>query len=123
MKYTERMRGDSGRSAGSVLRGPAGQFLLDTLPVEADDPHVPDLDHPHPRLPGLADDVASRTRITLQVYLLERNPVLLEASLGRFATREQAEWRAKELNEWSERNPRGYVQYLVRPVEKPRERD
>jgi hypothetical protein len=44
-------------------------------------------------------------------------------SVGRFPTREQAEWRAKELNEWSERNPRGYVQYLVQPVEKPRERD
>jgi hypothetical protein len=36
--------------------------------------------------------------------------------VGRFATREQAEWHAKELNEWSERNPRGYVQYLVRPT-------
>jgi hypothetical protein len=41
--------------------------------------------------------------------------------VGRFPTREQAEWRAKELNEWSERNPRGYIQYLVQPVEKPRE--
>ena len=38
----------------------------------------------------------------------------------RFPTREQAEWRAKELNEWAERNPRGYIQYLVQPVEKPR---
>lgn len=36
--------------------------------------------------------------------------------VGRFPTLEQAEWRAQELNEWSERNPRGYVQYLVRPV-------
>ena len=40
--------------------------------------------------------------------------------VGRFATREQAEWRAQELNEWSERNPRGYVQYLVRPVDEAR---
>ena len=40
--------------------------------------------------------------------------------VGRFPTREQAEWRARELNEWSERNPRGYVQYLVRPTDKPR---
>jgi hypothetical protein len=39
--------------------------------------------------------------------------------VDRFPTREQAEWRAKELNEQAERNPRGYVQYLVRPVEKP----
>jgi hypothetical protein len=43
--------------------------------------------------------------------------------VDRFTTREQAEWRAKELNEWSERNPRGYIQYLVRPVEKPSEED
>ncbi len=40
-------------------------------------------------------------------------------SAGRFPTREQAEWRAKELNEWSERYPRGYIQYLVQPIEKP----
>jgi hypothetical protein len=39
--------------------------------------------------------------------------------VGRFPTREQAEWRAKELNEQAERNPRGYVQYLVRTVEEP----
>ena len=39
-----------------------------------------------------------------------------EREVARFPTREQAEWRAEELNEWSERNPRGYVQYLVRPV-------
>ena len=42
--------------------------------------------------------------------------------VARFLTREQAEWRAKELNEEAERNPRGYVQYLVQPVEKPREK-
>ena len=40
---------------------------------------------------------------------------------GRFPTPEQAEWRAKTLNEWVERNPRGYVQYVVRPVEPPAE--
>lgn len=40
--------------------------------------------------------------------------------VGRFPTREQAEWRAQELKEWAERNPRGYVQYLVQPVEEPR---
>ncbi len=39
--------------------------------------------------------------------------------VGRFLTREQAEWRARELNAWAERNPRGYIQYLVRPVEEP----
>ncbi len=37
--------------------------------------------------------------------------------VGRFPTREQAEWRAKELNEVAERSPRGYLQYLVQPVE------
>ena len=40
--------------------------------------------------------------------------------VARYPTREQAEWRAKELNEWSERNPRGYIQYLVRTVEEPK---
>ena len=40
--------------------------------------------------------------------------------VDRFPTREQAEWRARELNEQSERNPRGYIQYLVQRVEKPR---
>jgi hypothetical protein len=39
--------------------------------------------------------------------------------VARFPTREQAEWRAGELNEWAERNPRGYVQYLVQPVKEP----
>jgi hypothetical protein len=42
--------------------------------------------------------------------------------VARYPTREQAEWRAKELNEWSERYPRGYVQYLVQPIERPRPR-
>ena len=46
-----------------------------------------------------------------------------EQEVARFPTREQAEWRAKMLNEESERNPRGYVQYLVRPVEERRERE
>jgi hypothetical protein len=39
--------------------------------------------------------------------------------VDRFPIREQAEWRAKELNEEAERNPRGYIQYLVQPVAKP----
>jgi hypothetical protein len=43
--------------------------------------------------------------------------------VGRFPTREQAEWCAKELNEWSERNPRGYVQYLVRPTDETKRRE
>lgn len=41
--------------------------------------------------------------------------------VARYPTREQAEWRARELNEESERSPRGYVQYLVRPAEPRRE--
>ncbi len=36
--------------------------------------------------------------------------------VARFPTREQAEWRAQELNQWAERNPRGCVQYLVQPL-------
>lgn len=43
-----------------------------------------------------------------------------EQEVARYPTLEQAEWRAKTLNEWSERNPRGYVQYVVRPVESSR---
>ena len=40
-----------------------------------------------------------------------------EREVARFATREQAEWKAQELNEQSERNPRGYVRYMVRVVQ------
>ena len=36
--------------------------------------------------------------------------------VGRFPTLEQAEWRARELNEEAERSPRGYIQYLVQPL-------
>jgi len=46
-----------------------------------------------------------------------------QREVARYPTREQAEWRARELNAWAERNPRGYVQYLVRPVEDSHEED
>ena len=36
--------------------------------------------------------------------------------VARYPTLEQAEWRARELNEEAERSPRGYVQYLVLPA-------
>ena len=36
--------------------------------------------------------------------------------VARYPTLEQAEWRARELNEEAERSPRGYVQYMVRPA-------
>jgi hypothetical protein len=39
-----------------------------------------------------------------------------QREVARYPTREQAEWRARELNAWAERNPRGYIQYLVRPA-------
>jgi hypothetical protein len=39
--------------------------------------------------------------------------------VARYATLEQAEWRARKLGEEAERNPRGYVQYLARPAERP----
>lgn len=41
---------------------------------------------------------------------------------GRFPTLEQAEQRARELNEWAERHPRGYARYVVRPVRGREER-
>ena len=39
-------------------------------------------------------------------------------TLARFPTREQAEQLAAELNEAMERQPRGYVQYVVHPAAK-----
>ena len=36
--------------------------------------------------------------------------------VARYATLEQAEWQARHLSEEAERNPRSYVQYLVRPA-------
>ncbi len=51
-------------------------------------------------------------KVVMVVFFTERE-------VARFVTREQAEWRAKELNDWAQRNPRGYVQYLVRPISKP----
>ena len=35
--------------------------------------------------------------------------------VARYPTLEQAEWRARQLNEEAERSPRGYLQYMVRP--------
>jgi len=40
--------------------------------------------------------------------------------VARYPTLEQAEWRARELSQEAERNPRGYVQYLVRERPAPR---
>ncbi|MGI8858801.1 MAG: hypothetical protein ACR2HO_01390 [Rubrobacteraceae bacterium] len=37
--------------------------------------------------------------------------------VARFPTREQAEWRVRELRAESERSPRGHLEYVVRPVE------
>ena len=39
-----------------------------------------------------------------------------EIEVARYPTLEQAEWRARELAAEAERNPRGYMQYLVKPV-------
>jgi hypothetical protein len=36
--------------------------------------------------------------------------------VARYTTLEQAEWRARELDEEAERSPRGYIQYLARPA-------
>ena len=40
--------------------------------------------------------------------------------VARYPTLEQAEWRAKQLAAEAERSPRGYVQYVVKPVKTPR---
>ncbi len=37
--------------------------------------------------------------------------------VARYPTLEQAEWQAKQLSAEAERSPRGYVQYLVKPIE------
>ncbi len=37
--------------------------------------------------------------------------------VARYPTLEQAEWKAKQLAAEAERSPRGYVQYLVKPVD------
>jgi hypothetical protein len=36
--------------------------------------------------------------------------------VARYPTLEQAEWRARQLNDEAERSPRGYLQYMVRPA-------
>jgi len=65
-------------------------------------------------------EIKARTSLESVTYKVVAVVFFKEREIARFETLEQAEWRAKELNEWSERNPRGYVQYLVRPVEEPR---
>lgn len=41
-----------------------------------------------------------------------------EKEVARCSTLEEAEQRAVEMNEHAERNPRGYVHYIVRRTEK-----
>ncbi|CAN5305819.1 hypothetical protein BH18ACT10_BH18ACT10_13390 [soil metagenome] len=36
--------------------------------------------------------------------------------VARYPTREQAEWRVRELRAEAERSPRGHVEYVVRPM-------
>lgn len=55
-------------------------------------------------------------------YKLLAVTFLGEKEVARFSTLEVAEQRASELNEHAERNPRGYVRYVVRPAEGSRER-
>jgi len=71
--------------------------------------------------------IVSATRLALVQYrpskagreTISRRLSFRKREVGRLPTREQAEWWAKELNEWAERNPRGYIQYLVRSAEEP----
>ncbi len=37
--------------------------------------------------------------------------------IARYPTREQAEWRVRELEAEAERNPRGFTQYVIEPAE------
>lgn len=39
-----------------------------------------------------------------------------KSEVARSPTREQAEWRLRELRDEAERNPRGYLQYIIVPV-------
>jgi hypothetical protein len=39
--------------------------------------------------------------------------------VARYVTLEQAEWQVRHLREEAERNPRGYVEYLVRQAGGP----
>ena len=50
------------------------------------------------------------------------NSVAATIEVARYPTLEQAEWRAKELSAEAERSPRGYVQYLAKPVEARKKR-
>jgi hypothetical protein len=36
--------------------------------------------------------------------------------VAHYPTLEQAEWRARQLNDEAERSPRGFLQYIVRPA-------
>src|ERR687894_63218 len=67
--------------AAQLLRGLAGQLLIDAPLVEADDPAAADLYHGHTRLPRLAHDVAGCLLITFDIDLLERNSLFFEVTL------------------------------------------
>jgi hypothetical protein len=68
------------------------------------------------------DERRVRNRVEPDGYKVVAVTLFGKIEVTRYPTLEQAEWRAKELNEESERYPRGYIQYLVRTVEEP-ERD
>lgn len=39
--------------------------------------------------------------------------------IARYRTREQAEWRVRELEAEAERNPRGFTQFIIEAAAKP----
>ena len=41
--------------------------------------------------------------------------------VARFPTREQAEWRVRELKKEAERSPRGHIEYVTRPAKEQAE--
>ena len=65
------------------------------------------------------DERRVRNRVKPDGYKVVAVTLFGKIEVARYPTLEQAEWQAKELTEGAERSPRGYVQYLVRPAERP----
>ena len=59
------------------------------------------------------------SRVNREAFEVVAVTLFRKIVVARYATLEQAEWRARDLSEEAERNPRGYIQYLVRTAEGP----
>lgn len=58
-------------------------------------------------------------RVEEEVFKVVAVTLFGKIVVARYPTLEQAEWRARELNQEAERSPRGYIQYMVQPSERP----